>query len=297
MTNPPTLPILGLVLPLTSAVLYVVGAMLLRRSADFGVGFWRTAFVVNLIFAALVAPVWLLGGEFHASLLWQPAVVAILFMSGSILNFISLDRGDVSVATPVLGIKIILVALFSTLISGDTISPKIWAASALSTIAIALLNWTRTRHHHHVTKTILAAAGSAASYALFDVLVQTWSPTWQVGRFLPVMLGFAGIYTLGLIPFFPAPLSKISAPAWPWLVAGGVLIAIQSLLFVGSVAQFEHATEANVLYSSRGLWSVVAVWCIGHWFYNTEQQLGAGILAWRLVGSALMLVAILLVML
>src|SRR5690349_21762613 len=104
---------LPLIFPLVSAVLYVIGAVLLRRAADFGVGFWRTTFVANLICAAAFAPLWCLGGEFHWRLLWQPAVVASLFALGSVLNFVSLDRGDVSLATPVLGIKIVLVAVFS----------------------------------------------------------------------------------------------------------------------------------------------------------------------------------------
>src|SRR6188508_1288236 len=118
MTDPPPLPLAALVLPLASAMLYVIGALLMRRAADFGVGFWRTTFVANLICAAVFSPLLLLGGKFHLDLLWQPAVVALLFVLGSVLNFISLDRGDVSIATPVLGIKIILVALFTTAIVG-----------------------------------------------------------------------------------------------------------------------------------------------------------------------------------
>jgi drug/metabolite transporter (DMT)-like permease len=277
-------------------MLYVIGALLMRRAADFGVGFWRTTFVANLICAAVFSPLLLFGGKFHLDLLWQPAIVALLFVLGSVLNFISLDRGDVSIATPVLGIKIILVALLSTLIVGERIPLKLWLAAGLSTTAIALLNRTRAAHHHHVTSTILAAGSSAASFALFDVLVQKWSPAWGLGRFPPTMLGFVAIYAFGLVPRFPAPLRKIPGPAWRWLIGGSLVMAVQSLIFVGTVAYFGHATTANVIYSSRGLWSVVVVWIIGHWFHNAEQQLGSGILQWRLIGSAMMLVAIALVL-
>jgi drug/metabolite transporter (DMT)-like permease len=294
MSDPP--PLAALALPLVSAMLYVIGALLMRRAADYGVGFWRTTFVANLICAAVFAPLLLLGGKFHLHLLWQPAVVALLFVAGSVLNFISLDRGDVSIATPVLGIKIILVAVLSTLIVGEHLPLKLWLAAALSTTAIALLNRTRAAHHHHVTSTILAAGASAASFALFDVLVQKWSPAWGLGRFPPVMLGFVAVYAIGLVPRFPAPLRSIAGAAWPWLLAGSLVMAVQSLLFVGTVAYFGHATTANVIYSSRGLWSVVVVWIIGHWFHNTEQQLGSGILRWRLIGSAMMLIAIALVL-
>jgi drug/metabolite transporter (DMT)-like permease len=136
-------PAISLLLPLASAMLYVIGALLMRRAADFGVGFWRTTFVANLICAAVFSPLLLLGGTFHSELLWQPATVALLFAMGSILNFISLDRGDVSSATPVLGIKIVLVALFTTLLLGHSVTPRLWTAAVLSTLAIALLNWTR----------------------------------------------------------------------------------------------------------------------------------------------------------
>src|SRR5262245_24943476 len=146
MNDPP--PLAALMLPLVSALLYVIGALLMRRAADYGVGFWRTTFVANLICAAVFSPLLFLGGKFYLELLWQPAVVALLFVAGSVLNFISLDRGDVSIATPVLGIKIILVAVLSTLIVGQYLPLKLWIAAALSTTAVALLNRTRAPPHH-----------------------------------------------------------------------------------------------------------------------------------------------------
>jgi hypothetical protein len=164
----------------------------------------------------------------------------------------------------------------------------------MCTLAIALLNRTRGAYHHHVTITILTAGASAAAFALFDVLVQKWSPSWGVGRFLPAMIGFVVIYSCFLIPRFPT--ISIEGRAWPWLLGGSVVLGVQSLMFVGSVAYFRQATAANIMYSSRGLWSVVLVWLIGHWFHNSERSLGAAILGWRLVGAALMLVAIALVL-
>ena len=65
-------------------------------------------------------------------------------------------------------------------------------------------------------------------------------------------------------------------------------------MFVSSISIYRQVTSANVLYSSRGLWSV-AVCAIGHWFANREQQLGARVLAWRLIGAVLLMAAILMV--
>ena len=69
------------------------------------------------------------------------------------------------------------------------------------------------------------------------------------------------------------------------------------MIFVTTITRFHNATAANVIYSSRGLWSVVAVWAIGHWFANRERHLGAEVLRWRLAGAGLMMAAIALVLL
>jgi drug/metabolite transporter (DMT)-like permease len=133
-------------------------------------------------------------------------------------------------------------------------------------------------------------------FALFDVLLQKWSPAWGPGRFLPVMLGFVAVFSIVLIPMFREPLTAVPRPAWPWLLGGCVLLGSQSMLFGLTIVLYGNATAANVIYSSRGLWSVVGVWLIGHWFKNREQHLGPRVLAWRFLGAALMVCAIVLVL-
>lgn len=288
---------LPLLLPLFAALLYVFGVLLVKRSGDFGVGVWRTAFLSNLTSALLFQFLLPLGGTFHPKLLWQPALVGALFVVGQLFNYLAIQRGDVSVATPVLGLKIILVAVCSTVLLRQGISPQLWMAAALSSGAIVLLNRTGGRKHLHVGSTILYAGLSAGMFALFDVLVQKWSPAWGAGRFLPAMFWFVAAFSGVLIPFFRGPVSGIAGAAWPWLMSGCVLLGAQSLMFVLGIARYGNATATNVLYSSRGLWSVVAVWVVGHWFANREQHLGASVLRWRLAGALLLLSAIALVLL
>ncbi len=287
---------LPVLLPLLAALVYVAGVLLAKRSAELGVGIWRTAFISNLITAALFALLLPFGGTFHADLLWQPALVAVFYLLGQLLNFVALQHGDVSVATPVMGLKIIFVAVFTTVLLTTGVSLKLWAAAGLGSLAIALLNRTDGGAHQHIGKTILYAGSSATMFAIFDVLVQKWAPAWGLGRFLPVMLGFVALFSAAFVPLFHAPLRTVPRAAWPWLLGGCLFIGLQSLIFVSALARFGGATTANVLYSSRGLWSVVAVWAIGHWFKNREQQLGARVLRWRLAGAALMMAAIVLVL-
>jgi drug/metabolite transporter (DMT)-like permease len=300
---------LSLLLPITAAIAYVVGALLIKRASDLGAGVWRTARITNYISAAAAMFLLPLGGTIPSdSLWWHPPFAALLFFGGQILTLLALNTGDVSVATPVLGLKILLVAVLSAVLIGDPISGRLWTAAALSSVAIALLNVSPGHAHRRVGRTILLAALGATAYACFDVLVQKWSPAWGTGRFLPIAMAIAAVYSIPLRRFEaagvaptvrrPGPVDPASAasPYTPWLAAGATCFAVQGLMFITSISIYRHATSANVLYSSRGLWSVVAVWAIGHWFANRERHLGARVLVWRFLGAILLMAAILMVL-
>ena len=98
------------------------------------------------------------------------------------------------------------------------------------------------------------------------------------------------IFSLGLIPFFRAPLRELSREAWSWLGGGAFLMAIQGLPLIVTLAIFGDATAVNVVYGSRGLWSVLAVWWLGARLGTRESNLGM-----RLSGAALMFAALILV--
>jgi drug/metabolite transporter (DMT)-like permease len=183
-----------LLLPLASSLLYVVAALFLRQAAERRVGVWRTAFVCNWFTALLFLGLLPLGGSIpHGVRLWEPAIVALLFVAGQLFTFLALDKGDVSIATPVLGAKVILVALFTTLVLSESVRWQLWCSAILSCVGIGILNGKHQGvHHPHVPRTILFALQAAAAYALFDVLVMKWSSAWGIGRFLPIMLLFAG---------------------------------------------------------------------------------------------------------
>jgi drug/metabolite transporter (DMT)-like permease len=290
---------LELSLPLLSAIVYVAGALFLKRANDLGCDVWRVTCMCNWTAAMVFVPLLLLGGRFEPwHLVWQPALVGLLFLVGQILTFLALRVGDVSIATPVLGLKIILVALFSTALFGDRITTPLWIAAVLSSVAIALLNRTARKAGGRVGATVLASGSAAACYALFDVLTQRWSGTWGSGAFLPTTMACTALFSFAIWPLRDRERTREErARARKPLLLGAVCLGVQSAMFVSTIGIYGRATAANVLYSSRGLWSVLAVWLVGHWFHNQEQHLGARILAWRVVGAALLLAAIVLVIL
>jgi drug/metabolite transporter (DMT)-like permease len=285
------------VFPLIAALLYAFGAMVLKRSSDLGIGLWRTTFVANLIVATLFSLLWLLPGHpVERELLWQPGVIALCLFVGQLSQFLALEKGDVSVAVPIFGLKVILVAFLTPLLTGDAVGPKLWLAAFLSVLGITFLNQKENgQRPRGLGITLLAGGIGAVCFAVFDVLVQKWGPNWGATRLLPCIFWINALLSFGLIFRFTAPLSAIPKAGWRWLGGGSVLLGTQSIIFVSTLAIYGKATSANIVYASRGLISVLLVWMIGHWFMNQEQHLGAKVLRWRLLGAALMLSAIVLV--
>ncbi len=284
-----------LVFPLLSSLLYVVGILFIKQCSALGVGVWRTSFVSNIATAIMFIPVLGFGGQWQPMIdWWQPAIVALLFIGGQVLTFIALQKGDVSVATPVMGLKTVMVALFVVGVLGDEVPLKLWVSAGFSAAGIALLNRTSKGRHHHVVSTIVLSMCAAASFSLFDVLVQKFSPVWGIGRFLPAMFVCVSVFSLVFVPFFSAPLLAIERAAWKPLGWGAFILGLQGLVLICALGHFGNATAINVIYSSRGLWSVMAVWLVGHWFANTEKHLGVDVFRWRLAGAVLMLGAIVL---
>ncbi len=281
---------LPILVPLASAFFYAVAALMLKRATERGIGPWRVSFVTNCIEAVIFAPLWLLGGAPFSWLnLAHAAVCGLAFFSGQIFTFLALNRGDVSVATPVLGTKVIFVALFAVVLGSEHLTAGLWLAALLTAIATALLGTGGARPRHSIGISLAFGFSAAASYALTDVLAQKWAPAWGFGHFAPAMFGSVAIFSLTLIPFFRGKMSELP---WRWLTPGAALLGVQALGIAYSVMVFGSATTTNVVYNSRGIWTVLLVWCVGHWFANFERAQGTRVMLRRLAASLLLLAAI-----
>lgn len=282
-----------LLLPLLAAVVYAVAALAIKRAFAFGMGMWRMTFLANMAMGVLFIPLIFLGGVDEPTGRWyQPLLGGLAFFTGQIFTFLALEKGDVSVATPVLGSKVLLVAFFSTFLVAQPITATLWIAAGLTTLGLFLLQGSTPVERRRILPTILLSATSAAAFALNDVLIQRWAPLWGIGHFLPLMFGALSLYSLAFIPFFRGPLLAFPRSGAAWVVSGCLLLALQALILTVTFGTFGNATGVNVVLSSRGLISILLVWMVGHWFANTEQHLGRAVLGKRLAGAVLLVAAI-----
>jgi len=289
-----------LLLPLACAVLYVLAALALKRAAGLGVGVWRGNFVANWMILAIFAPAWF-AAPASAGLpgpWWQPVAAGLAFLGGQTLIFMAISRGDVSVTTPVMGAKVILVALLASVLRVGEVPLQWWIGAGLSAAAVALLHAGERRggRTRQLGPTVALTLASAFSYSLGDVMMQKWVPAWGAARFFPVMFLAVALLSFAFVPFFSAPLRRLEAQAWRWVLLGAGLMGLNNAGIVIAIGQGVGATAVNIVYSLRGLVSVALVWAIGHWFANEEQHLAPGVLRARLVGAALMLSAVALVL-
>lgn len=286
-----------LLLPLACALIYSMSALLLKRAIQGGVGPWRLTVVNAWLIAGVFLPLLVLPGcAWNELIWWQPLASGALSLIGNTLALLALSRGDVSVATPILGTKVILVALMTELILHQVVPLTWWVAAVLASLGVVLLRSHPTQSRGHLAATVGYSLASALCFAVNDVWIQKWVPPAQFTRFMPVMFASAAVLSLGLVPFFRASLFSIPRNIWQPLGLGSVLLGVQALLFVYSLSKFGRATALNIAYSSRGVWSVVLVWAIGHWFQNEERDAGHQVMFSRLAGAALVLVAVALVM-
>jgi drug/metabolite transporter (DMT)-like permease len=285
-----------IIFPLISAAIYAVGAMLVKRAMESGIGPWRTTFACNLAMALVQQPCWIFATQPFA---WNHAAHAMLagttFFIGQVFTFLALNRGDVSVATPVLGTKVIFVAGLTIAMLGDRVQPSWWVAVILTVVGTALLSYNPKSHPRHVALSIGFGLIAASSFALTDILVQKWARLWSFGNFVPVMFATVGVLSFSFVPLFSGKLLALPARTWRWLAPGATLLAVQALGMAFAISTYGHATVVNIAYNSRGMWTILLVWTVGHWFGNTERDQGHGVMARRLVGAALLVTAIALV--
>ena len=284
----------GFWLPLAAAVLFGGAAILMKRTGQWRIDIWRISFVSNLA-TALAFQLFLfeIDGLPELHLFWQPAVVAVLFIVGQVCTLISLTEGEISVAAPALGLKIVFVPIFLSILQIAVLPGNMWLACALATLAVGLLNYTnQSEHRGRVLFSFLFAAAGAAAYAMFDICVQQWVPAWKHGGFLPVMFAMSTLMSITFFRLFKSRLLAIPAAAWPYLGGSAVLFALQSLGIVCAIAWWRNAAAANVLYSTRGLWSLLFLWFLGNRLGIQESGLSPRVFAIRLLGAALLMVAI-----
>lgn len=244
--------------------------------------------------AAVFPTLTFLGGTMQPlQLLWQPAVIGGLFLSGQLFTFLAVDRGDVSVATPVLGVKVLIVPALSPFFVNENLPARVWLAAA---IAVAGIGFVQARDQSVQRSKILASVGfallAACSMTLFDLFIQRWAPAWGAGYFLPLAFGFAAIFSLLFVKSADGPSTLKEKGATRALTVGAVLMAVQAIGMTVTLGLYGDATRVNIVYSMRGLWGVLLTWLLARRIATTDATPSHRTMTMRLIGALLIGVSV-----
>ncbi len=286
----------SLLFPLICAVLYPLGTLFMKRALEKGVDLWTTM-AVNYWAMALVFLV-VIPFESRSvpwQLWYQPALMGLFSFAGQGCALKAISAGDLTIATPALGSKVLLVALLTVALLHQSVPLVWWVAACFSFIAVIFLQAGTRSSRRRTSMTLVFSLLAAAFFALGDVLIQKWAPHWGAFHFLPAMACASAVYSLALLPLMKKPRLAFQAGAGRWLVAGATVLGIQSLLLTGVIGLLGQVTLVNIVFSSRGLWNFLLIWFAGHWFANRERESGSRVMAFRLVGAGFMFAAIVLV--
>ena len=278
-----------LLLPGIAAVVYTVASLLFKRGFGEGAGTMQTFHWTNLIAMPVFLPLFFVNpGHLPLTELWRPALASVLIYAGSLGTFGAIRRGDVSMVTPILGTKVLFVALGVVTISGGTLSASLWTAAILATAGIFFIGRPDLRPGRAGGPAILLCLVSSVFFALTDVLIGQWAVKFGGTTFLAAIPQFLGVFSLLAITVRRTPLLWLTPSSRRWVIAGGLLLAAQSLGMGLALAFFNDPTGVNILYSTRGLWSIVIVWLFGAWFANRERHTaGRSTMLWRFSGTLL----------
>jgi len=280
-------------LPLASALIYPIGGIFLKRGMAEGGGFYRGVIVSNLFMAACFPLLLFFGDAPNWEHVFWPVVSGIGFFLGQLFTVIAIRVGDVSVQAPLMGTKVVFVAVYSTFLKPDEVPPLLWFGATVTAIAVFLIGGTSLKAFRKAWKTILFSLISCAFFGLTDTLVGYRSQEFGAVPFIVTMTMILGGLSFLLLPFVKGRFRDIPRTAWKSLAIGGGAMGLQAVILNLSLTTFGQATAQNIVYSSRGLFGVLIIWLIGSFLGNREALVaGPSEMRRRLAGSVLLCVAI-----
>lgn len=228
--------------------------------------------------------------------------VALFYLTGNTLLFFALRLTDASRVAPLLGFKIVLLALVTQFILNDPLALQQWLAVILATAAAIMLGSSGGRLPY---KTIALAAGSCAGFVCSDVFIRMMVRAWLPGgmdvadadagqRVLASIQGMTLVYVwCGVLAVAILPVARPSkAEHWRGALpyAGFWLMAMVGLF---SAFALVGIVLGNILQSTRGLMSIVLgvlVVKLGH--HHIESHAPLKVVIQRSIAAAMMLGAI-----
>lgn len=245
------------ILAALAAIGYAVAVVFTKLALTRGAGILRISFLINLAFLPIFATLLTRHqGALPWNVLYLPVLTGALFFLGQVFTFSAIRMGDVSLQTPMMGTKAVFAVLIAVACGTERISPSLILAAVVAMLGVGLLGFSG-HPTEKVRLSISLALVSSIFFAGTDTLVGLYARDFGVPAFLFITMATNALLSFALIPFFKKPLRAIPSAAWPMIIAACLIMGGQALLLNFTLGHYQHVAEINILYSTRGLWSVL----------------------------------------
>ncbi len=282
-----------LLLPLVAAIVYSLGSIVIKRALKEGVTMDQSFHLTNLILGVMFLPLLLLEkSTVEWAEAWKPVLMGVAFFVGNWLAFLGIRRGDISLVTPLMGTKVVFVAIGVVLVTGKIPSVPLWIAAFLTALGIFVMGIPNLKQGRHLVFTVGVTLASAAVFGVSDVLVSWWAADFGALTFITVGSLSVSVFSLVLWLLQKRPCLKLKPGQTSWAWWAGVLVALQAIAMGIALSFFDDATGINVVYASRGLWAIVLVVVLGTALGNREHKDSGKAFWWRIIGTVILTAAI-----
>ncbi|MEM1295382.1 MAG: DMT family transporter [Verrucomicrobiota bacterium] len=287
-----------LLLPLGSAMIYALSTLFLKRGLKEGARLRQAVHLTNIAVGIVVCPLYLFQKDPVVwNLIWQPIAMSFVFYGAGWMTVWAMRQGDVSLVTPVMGTKVVFVALGSAFLLGEELPLFLVVAVGLTAVGIFVLGIPDiAKSNATFGPAILLAMLSAMMFATCDLMVKEWAIPFGKHAFIAVASNGVAIISMLDIALSRLPGREPYPRAMPktrfWIWGSALLTAMQALIIGVVLATTGDATGVNVVYASRGLWAILLVWAVGHHFANRERHEAGKFFVWRVVGASMLTLAV-----
>ncbi len=288
---------IGIVFGLGAAALqslsYLFSRAFLRRS---GQSPWILLVVAHAIMglAALMLLPWAYvpGAHLNGAVAGWALSASGFYLAGQLAWFHALQHMDSSRVAPLLGAKILLLALLTVAGGGGWLSAAQWGAVLLAAGGVFVLNQTGGRLP---ARGLLAVAGAILGYSLSDLSIvrlvrATGLDNWR-GAFFGAMLSYL-VCGLALAPWLVRQRAARAPSTWRAALPFAVCWLLAMILLYACFASI-GAVFGNIVQSMRGLFSIgLGVLLARLGWTDIERRSGTTLIFKRLAGALAMTLAI-----
>ncbi len=292
------LPIPDIFFPFIAAALYCVSVIFVKfASRNRELSGISVLVMTNLLSGLVFIPQIFFESQLPPmSIIWQPLIASAFCAVGNIATFICAEKGEISLMTPIMGIKILIVIMLARLFLDIDLPHAITISGAICCVAIFIMGYSRdSLNSKKLLLTFFLAITACASYAACDILMQKYAHNFTRGAMLSLTTIMIPLSIIPLIPRFAREVRLASYTTISIGFASATFMVVEMYMMFLSITGEVGAPLCNILYNTRGLMAITFVYFLGKRFASLRELSNASATQ-RAVGATMILIAVAIVL-